>query len=177
MKPEKRKYDNGKYIMVYAPDHHRAYKDGYVYEHVICAEKAIGRSLRDNEHVHHLNDCPLDNRPQNLLVLEKGQHTKIHNFIRRHNLEKLLKKTKTDKHLTCECEACGEYLSTDRKFCDNQCYQKYLDYKRENRPSLEELQELLDQGLNKVEIGGKFGVHRSTVNSWLYEYGVDLSVK
>lgn len=172
---EKRKRSNGRYMMVYAPYHSKAIKGksgltGYVYEHVLIAEKMIGRSLRDDEHVHHLNDCPLDNRCENLLVLEKGQHTKIHNFIRRHNLEELFEKTKSDEYIVRECCYCGEYLIKDTKFCDKDCKENFNQMKKKNRPSLEQLQNLLNQGYNKVEIGKIYYVHRSTINNWINEY-------
>ncbi|MBE2926584.1 HNH endonuclease [Anoxybacillus flavithermus] len=78
-KEKKQRISNG-YILIYKPDHPKAIKygqwQGYVYEHVIVAEKMLGRQLRKNEEVHHLNMNEADNRPENLLVLQKGQHSK-----------------------------------------------------------------------------------------------------
>ena len=54
------------YVMVLYPQHHRAKKNGYVYEHILVMEKKIGRSLRKTEYVHHINGQRADNRPDNL---------------------------------------------------------------------------------------------------------------
>lgn len=40
-------------------------------------EKHIGRNLRPSEHVHHINNNPLDNRIENLIILTHSDHSKI----------------------------------------------------------------------------------------------------
>ena len=62
------------YYRIYKPDHHRADKRGYVYEHIVIWEEANGRKLRKDEMVHHLNGIKIDNRPLNLLALRKEEH-------------------------------------------------------------------------------------------------------
>ena len=74
----------GKLIM----DKNPMYKGGYVcggykkigrrqYSHII-AEKMIGRSIRDDEVVHHINGNKLDNRPDNLKVMTRSEHVSFH---------------------------------------------------------------------------------------------------
>lgn len=66
------------YVLCYAPNHPRAYRNK-VYEHILIAEKKIGRFLKDGECVHHINRIKDDNNPENLIVLSSHrEHCKLH---------------------------------------------------------------------------------------------------
>ena len=74
----KRYIDANGYVRVWRKDHPRANGWGYVLEHIVIIEKIIGRPLFKNEVTHHRNFKRWDNRPENLLVMLKGEHTSLH---------------------------------------------------------------------------------------------------
>lgn len=71
------------YIYQYAPDHPAATKQGYVRQHRLVMESALGRLLTPTEVVHHKNGVKNDNRLENLeLCASTGKHSAEHHVIR-----------------------------------------------------------------------------------------------
>ena len=68
---------SGKYITIYCPDHPFCTKKGMVREQRLIMEKLIGRYLRKDEIVHHLNGDSLDNRIENLKLMLKKEHDSL----------------------------------------------------------------------------------------------------
>lgn len=48
-----------------------------IYEHRLIAQQMLGRDLTSEEHVHHINADPTDNRPENLVVLCRADHKRL----------------------------------------------------------------------------------------------------
>lgn len=92
----------GKMVIVYSKTHRcsscsyrfrtnskrtRIWSNGYVYreggtrprpEHIVIAEKVLGRSIKRGECVHHINMKPDDNRNLNLLICNDVYHMWLH---------------------------------------------------------------------------------------------------
>ena len=58
---------------------------GWTKEHQLIAEWIAGRELTENECVHHINFVKTDNRPENLLIMEKSDHSSLHARINNQN--------------------------------------------------------------------------------------------
>jgi hypothetical protein len=65
------------YRQVKRPDHPRADVKGYVYEHVLVAEAALGRHLPPQAEVHHFNEIKDDNRGANLVICEDHAYHRL----------------------------------------------------------------------------------------------------
>lgn len=66
-----------KYIGVFSPGHPRANSAGYVREHILIAERALGKSLPDGAVVHHANEKHDDNTNGNLVICQDNAYHKL----------------------------------------------------------------------------------------------------
>jgi rubrerythrin len=58
---------------------------GWIKEHTYVIETYIGRRLRAEEAIHHVNEIKTDNRIENLVLMTHGEHTRLHNLKRSKN--------------------------------------------------------------------------------------------
>ena len=65
-------------LLIYMPDHPNA-SDDYVFLHRLIMEDLIGRLLKPDELVHHIDKNSANNVPSNLQIVSASEHAKIHN--------------------------------------------------------------------------------------------------
>lgn len=82
---------------------------GYAYEHRLVAEKKIGRPLRDDEHVHHVDHDKTNNDPSNLDVVTIAEHRARH----RRSGKRLRDPGEANERVRCECGCGATFLKFD----------------------------------------------------------------
>jgi uncharacterized protein (DUF1330 family) len=71
------------YYYIYLPNHHSQKLSNYVAEHRVIMEKYLGRNLKSEEKVHHIDGNKLNNCIKNLkLFSNESKHQKFHNSIK-----------------------------------------------------------------------------------------------
>ena len=119
-----------KYTIIRNLDHPRAH-NGYVHEHILVAEKVLGKLLPQGAVVHHRNKNSQDNRTNNLIICENDSY---HQLL--HRREKALKEC---GHATWrKCFFCHvyddpvnlEYNKHSQASCHKECRNKYQKRRR-----------------------------------------------
>lgn len=132
-----------------------------MYEHIYVAEKYLGRSLRSNEIVHHLDCNPLNNRWENLLVIEDTQHVKIHSWIDRGcpiNRGEVSNKF---------CEICNLTLQEKQiRFCSGKC----SGISRSRMPPKNRLLQDFRECGTFTAVGRRYGVSDNAIRKWCAKY-------
>lgn len=62
-----------------------AYNHGFVLEHRLVAEQKYGRKLTSSDIVHHIDGNKTNNNPENIVVLTRSEHAKLHNGLKKCN--------------------------------------------------------------------------------------------
>ena len=167
----------GQYECETCDGHPRANKDGSVYTHVLVAEQKLGRHLKPEEVVHHIDENKLNNNSDNLMVFAtKADHTSFHNgnvtfadllqnengayyvpINKRSGFCKLCQ-TKIDSHATY-CKLCWDVLQ-----------------RKVHRPDRNELKHKI-RNESFVQIGKEYGVSDKAVSKWCKNYGLPYRSK
>jgi hypothetical protein len=98
-----------RYYYFFDADHPLSNKTGRILYHRHVASLKIGRWLTCDEHTHHIDGNSLNNDPDNITVLSRSEHSRIHN----------------PKQLCAiNCILCGKLftpLKSKTKFCGTKC--------------------------------------------------------
>lgn len=171
---------NNGYIEIMMPEHPNARSNGTVLEHRLVAEKKIGRLLKRNEVVHHIDEDKTNNIPENLIVFRSNSdHSRFHKI-------GIMKEMKDGTYICpipaskiIKCEYCGNYYiktktKTNKRFCSLDCYLKspkqYICGDRE-KPTKEELENLV-RTHSFVSIGKMYGFSDNAVRRWCKNFGI-----
>jgi len=113
------------YLRAYVPEHPGANRHGYVQYHRAVMENHLGRLLRDDEVVHHLDGNPHHNDIGNLVVLNPSDHAAIH--------------ARPSHYVELTCKYCGRKFMRRRNqvitkmkygqrdfYCDRTCMAKHF---------------------------------------------------
>lgn len=174
--------DSNGYYYVYMPDHHRAKQNGCVAEHILVAERKLGRPLRDGEVVHHEDENKTNNSEDNLYVfVSAAAHSSFHSGGKRfpvgdawdtervlHDIECLVCKTisKREKPKTS--------MKQENFYCSQKCSQ--IGKRVVERPSKEKLEAFLREN-SFLAAGREFGVSDNAVRKWCAAYGMSTKAK
>lgn len=166
------------YRVLYIPEHPRAMTSenwkGWIYEHIHLGEKIIGRPLNEKEVVHHLDGNRSNNRIENLLVLERSQHKKLHEWLDRgapfDESEGMNRVNSVESKVNRYCKVCSATLQAKQKeYCSTEC--AGYDRQKVDRPSKEELRILIEDN-SWLALGRMFGVSDNAVRKWARSYGL-----
>lgn len=102
------------YRLIHRPDHPYCDSQGYVFEHRLVVEQAIGKILSRTVKIHHVNGDRGDNSPTNLVACESHAY---HMYL--HTRERSL--TATGSAHCRKCNTCGEWKHKD-SFSGNKAY-------------------------------------------------------
>lgn len=163
----------GQYEGVLCSGHPRENRDHMVYVHVLAAEKKLGRFLKSDETVHHIDKNKTNNNLDNLLVFHtKGDHTSFHrNGCDMSTILQLEDGSYIGLLLTTRCPICGEKKSYGAEKCVNcRMLEEGRNTKCPDKDSL--LKQIKNFRGNFCALGRFYGVTDNSVRKWCRRYGL-----
>lgn len=161
---------NNEYKVVYMPNHHRAFSNGCVFEHILVAEKKIGRELKPEEVVHHKDSNKKNNFEDNLIVFaSNSDHISYHNGCTYYLDEEGIAHSSKKNFL---CKNCGLEIKYWHKNKTGMCINCFNEkIKRKRVPTRDELKTLIRNN-NFVEVGKIFSVSDNAIRKWCVSYNL-----
>ena len=103
------KVDGQGYINIYQPDHPNTHNNGYIFEHILIAEKALGKYLPQGAVIHHVDGNRKNNSPNNLVICQDNVY--------HHSLHRRIRALKTCGHVNWrKCNYCHQYDSPENMY-------------------------------------------------------------
>lgn len=187
------------YISVYMPEHHRAFDNGCVYEHILVAEKMLERLLLPDEVVHHKDRDRTNNSENNLMVFaseedhalyhagaeiilqENGSYKSeriyqvYHQFVDEAKDGDGVETIKMKKKILYKdlCSFCNTHY---KSITSEMCVECYKNKRVEHIPPKEELEKLIGK-MSFVKIGEMYGVSDNAVRKWCLRYDLPFRIK
>lgn len=170
------------YPAIHMAKHHRATVSGLVYIHIIVAELKLGRPLKNEEVVHHMDENKMNYDIHNIMIFDnKASHTCYHTCIRAgSNLqltcidgvwhcEALDGKIYNESHKQVyKCPVCGGYMVSRTAHMCKLCYSEKI---AKNIPTKRQLHRDLKNFVSFAELGRKYNVSDNAVRKWCRKYG------
>lgn len=143
-------------------------------EHVVVAEKKLGRKLGRREIVHHVDENKFNNDPDNLMVLRtSGDHMRIHSDIPVEVFQ-----TEDGSHVVVkrqyECPHCLRYFEPNKAkdiYCSVIC-----SLAAQAAGSLIPTKEVLAKAvweMPSTSLCKLYGVSDTTIKNWCRKYGIE----
>jgi hypothetical protein len=137
---------------------------------VLVAEKKLGRYLKPEEVVHHIDENKMNNNPDNIMVFAtKADHTSFHN--RNVALADLLKNENGAYYVPINkrsgfCRLCQAHIDSHATYC-KPCWD--VLQRKVYRPDREILKDKI-RNASFVQIGKEYGVSDNAVKKWCKSY-------
>jgi len=145
------------YLMQYSPHSKNAGITGIVYVHRAVMSAVLGRPLGTNEFVHHIDGNRMNNAVENLELMTRAEHGRLHAMSRGGKVK-----------LPHPCEVCGE-KTVNEKYCCKEC--SSFSQRVVKRPDAVTLQQEIIE-TSWVGLGRKYGVTDNAVRKWARGYDI-----
>jgi len=121
-----KRIDTFGYVQLWDPKHSRS-SNTYVREHIVLAEKALGKPLPEGAQVHHVNQKKADNGGGNIVICQDDAYHKL--------IEKRARALQACGHATwLKCPFCKQYDNPTKMFLNAKGYAYHrkcsADYRR-----------------------------------------------